>query len=202
MIRPWSLPLLLLSVGLLTIPGRADETGRTGERWWEKRRQQPALFYPHNKHLAIMAEEGDPCMRCHPFNPAAGKNSDLHRRLAPIANEPMMAICHDCHVTRRRASWSCDLCHPDPETIRPKDHGFDYANHHAEAVRRDADSCETCHLDQAFCTDCHFQRLGGPDHEHPPGYADSHGLDARLDALTCSGCHQSFFCRDCHRRRP
>jgi len=173
-------------------------------KWWEKRieqRDRADIYYPHNAHMEVMDQEGDSCMLCHSFNVINEVDKNVIESITTIANEPLETICHDCHVTDLRGPWRCQLCHPDPSAIWPDDHNFGYIKHHSEDARNDEQVCKTCHLDVAFCTDCHFRRdTSGKDY-HPMGYQSRHGIDARMMASNCARCHNGFFCDDCHRNK-
>ena len=189
------LPLLLVMLWPLLLHGGDDGEPKS---WWEQRRQRPDIRYPHKIHEPVMQAEGDSCLMCHPFGGTRETDIDRLKALSPIANEPLEAICHDCHVDRLAAPSRCDVCHRDMSAIWPEDHDIDYRNRHAAAALRDAESCRQCHVDPSFCADCHFRRDWDPL-QHPPGYLAAHGLDARLDALSCASCHMTRFCADCHR---
>ncbi|MBL7004651.1 MAG: hypothetical protein ISR69_11595, partial [Gammaproteobacteria bacterium] len=138
----------------------ASDTGVTEKEksWWQQRHDRKDIFYPHKAHFAVMEKEGDSCLLCHSFNRNKVVNPKLLRSITTISNEPLEAICHDCHVNKQKAPFKCELCHNDPTTIWPSNHDFDYINHHGEDSRLDDGECQTCHLDVSFCTDCHFKR--------------------------------------------
>jgi hypothetical protein len=169
-------------------------------KWWEKREKRTDIYYPHNAHMEVMEEEGDSCMLCHSFAPNAMADESKLKPLTTIANEPLKAVCHDCHVTERRGPWRCNLCHDDKTKIWPEDHRFGYIDHHGEAARRDEAACKECHLDLAYCTNCHFRRDVMGTGRHPLGYRTLHGLEARRDTLDCGRCHDQIWCEICHAR--
>lgn len=191
--------LLLMSLVLPSLLLFAEETTKE-KTWWEKRNDRPDLYYPHNAHLELMEKEGDSCMLCHTFQ--ANEITDLEqvKKLNVIANEPLEAICHDCHVEKLTAPWQCDLCHHDPRDIWPPDHNFDYLTYHGEDARLDEEQCAQCHIDLSFCSDCHFRRDPMQRRVHLLGYRASHGIEARMNASYCSRCHNARFCSDCHKR--
>lgn len=166
--------------------------------WWEQRNKRPDLYYPHNVHMAVMEKEGDSCFLCHPFN--KNKITDLEqlKKLNIIANEPLEAICHECHVVKLTAPWHCELCHPDSRTIWPNDHNFNYIAHHSEDARLNESECRQCHIDTSFCTDCHFRR-DPLRRVHTLGYRTTHGIEARVNTASCGRCHNAHYCSDCHR---
>lgn len=168
-------------------------------KWWEKRRQRADIFFPHNAHQEIMKNRGDVCMACHPFSGTKLTDLKMLSKLETLSNEPLEAICHECHVAERSAPIACEYCHPDTSTIRPEDHAFDYKTIHGEAAIQDQVACRLCHLDLSFCTDCHFRRNSPHRVNHPLGYRDRHGLEARMDPATCGSCHNAGYCRECHR---
>ncbi len=171
-------------------------------RWWKRREERkPEIYFPHNVHMEIMRQEGDVCMVCHSFQSTEIVDIKLLKRFTEILNEPLKAICHDCHVVERRAPWRCAICHPDKTKIWPQDHNFGYLQHHAEAARRNERACRECHLELSYCTDCHFRRRISGFGYHPPGYLTLHGIEARTMPLNCGRCHNPFYCDNCHRRR-
>ncbi|MGI9212329.1 MAG: hypothetical protein ACR2HF_07625 [Methylococcaceae bacterium] len=167
--------------------------------WWEKRDKRSDIYYPHKAHFAVMEEEGDSCLLCHGFGPNTRRDKQNLKPLTTIANEPLKAVCHNCHVDERRGPWRCELCHDDRTKIWPADHNFSYIDHHGEAGRRDEAACRDCHLDLSFCTNCHFRRDTAGQGYHPLGYRSLHGLEARIDTLSCGRCHNTPYCDECHR---
>ncbi len=167
--------------------------------WWEQRNERLDLYYPHNAHMAVMEKEGDSCLLCHPFT--ANNITDLEqlKKLNVITNEPLEAICHECHVVKLSAPWRCDLCHHSSDDIWPDDHNFNYIAHHGEDARLDEGKCRQCHIDISFCSDCHFRRDPLQRRVHGLGYRTTHGLEARMNTMSCSRCHTVQYCRDCHR---
>ena len=167
--------------------------------WWEKRHERADLYFPHNAHLEAMQQGKDLCMACHPFNNNRITDLELLDSLQTIYNEPLEEICHSCHMQSRTAPLACEVCHTDPQTIRPADHKGDYTWFHTETARLDEQACRGCHIDLNFCTDCHFRRNPGKRMMHPLGYRDRHGLEARVNPTSCAGCHQFGYCGECHR---
>jgi hypothetical protein len=180
----------------------ADEAQQEEEKtWWEKRHQRPDIYFPHNAHMDVMSQSKDVCMACHPFSANDITDLELLEKVQTIYNEPLEAICHSCHMQTRTAPLACEVCHTDPQTIRPPDHRGDYTWFHTEAARVDEEACRQCHIDLNFCTDCHFRRNPSQRMLHPLGYRDRHGVEARMNPSACAGCHQLGYCRDCHAGR-
>lgn len=194
--------ILLMLLALMNLPlCVADEVAKE-KSWWEKRHQRTDIFYPHNAHQKIMKADGDTCLRCHPFNGTNIRDLKRLQAINVIANEPLLEICHSCHVVQLSAPWRCDLCHDQPQKIWPKDHNFNYISQHGEDSRLDDSPCRECHLDLSFCTDCHFRRDSLLHPVHPLAYISSHGLEARFDTTSCGRCHNDTYCSDCHRKQP
>jgi len=182
---------------------RTDSENISKKKWWENRLKQKDIYYPHQVHMQAMDEEGDSCMLCHTFAKNKLVNEKQLKQITTIANEPLEAICHDCHLDDVRAPWRCNICHTDKTKIWPDDHNYDYIHQHNEDARNSENQCRSCHLDIAFCSDCHFRRTGagqgiGQDY-HSMGYQSRHGIDARMMPSQCGRCHNSLFCSDCHR---
>jgi hypothetical protein len=187
-------------VSAADIPTDSENDSSKKDSWWQKRHDRPDIFYPHKIHFKAMEQEGDPCLLCHSFGANRVVKPDDIKLITTISNEPLEAICHDCHVDKQKAAFKCDLCHVDKTAIWPADHDFDYINQHAEDSRLDDGQCQTCHLDMSFCTDCHFKRDTTKYNKHQPGYLNAHGLDARINTQSCGRCHNVSYCSDCHRR--
>jgi len=181
-------------------PAPAAKTTRA-PTWWEKRDKRADIYYPHQAHFQVMEKEGGSCLLCHGFGPNTLTDKKQLKPLTTLANEPLKAVCHDCHVDERRGPWRCELCHDDKTRIWPVDHNFGYIDHHGEAGRRDEAGCRECHLDLSFCTNCHFRRDTAGQGYHPLGYRSLHGLEARIDTLSCGRCHNTPYCDECHRAR-
>jgi len=167
--------------------------------WWELRNTREDIYYPHNIHDPIMKKEGDTCMLCHTFNKNKVTDLEQLKKLNVIANEPLEAICHDCHVAKLTAPWECDICHQDPRKIWPNDHNFNYIDHHGEDAGLDEGECSQCHIDNSFCSNCHFRRDPVQRRSHPLGFRASHGFDARMNAANCATCHNANYCSNCHK---
>lgn len=200
-------PVILLSL-LLLFSAQADnnsvpDTGTLKEKtWWQKRQYGDNIFYPHKVHMKLMEDGGDACMLCHPFSPNKIRDEKILQQLRDINNEPLKAICHDCHVEKRLAPSECRLCHLEPSSIWPPSHNYDYKKVHGEDAWADQNNCRECHKSLSFCTDCHFKRDFTGASTHPPAYKSLHGLDARMAPAECGKCHQASYCSDCHRGRP
>ncbi len=184
-----------------TVITASDEphNGEDEKSWWQKRHDRPDIFYPHNAHMEAMEKEGDPCLLCHSFNRNRITNPEQLESLTAISNEPLEAICHNCHLENQKAPFRCDLCHNDKSAIWPSSHDHDYKTQHAEDARLDNGECRQCHLAMSFCSDCHFRRDSSRHREHRFGYRNMHGVDARMNAYSCGRCHNTSYCADCHR---
>jgi len=193
---------LLCCIPVVSLPVAASNPSMAEKEktWWEKREQRPDIYYPHEAHREVMEREGDPCLLCHPFGKIESTDTAQVKRLTVIANEPLAAICHECHMERQSASWRCALCHPEPAAVWPESHDFDYRRNHAGDARFDEGACRTCHLDLGFCTDCHFGRDGSRFRGHALGYRVLHAIEARMAPADCGRCHDARYCSDCHRR--
>ena len=210
--------LALILIGTILISGVtllsyakdevAEESKATQEKslnWWEKRHKRPDIYFPHNAHMSVMKQRGDLCMACHPFTGTPKTSIKEQQKLTNLANEPLEAICHECHMVERSAPLDCKVCHTDINKVRPKNHGINYNDFHGASARHNEAECRSCHIEMSFCTDCHFRHTnsknGSSYSNHPLGYRDRHGLEARLDASSCGRCHNAAYCRDCHRGR-
>ncbi|MCG8427943.1 MAG: hypothetical protein MI754_11355, partial [Chromatiales bacterium] len=192
------LRLLLIVVLLLwVLPLLAEPAMDEAQPWYEQRRAEtPGYHFPHRLHEEALQQAGLSCVACHAFSANEERDPKLVHQLTRIANEPMEAICHSCHVVDRSAPMACRLCHPDPSTIWPDDHNFDYRRLHGLDARQDEAACESCHLGLRDCVSCHFQRSPDSD-QHLPGFRYSHGIEARATSADCGRCHNPGFCVDC-----
>jgi hypothetical protein len=82
---------------------------------------------------------------------------------------------------------------------RPRSHGLDFSETHAEPATSRPQSCSTCHV-RTQCLDCHRpDPAAAPPGYHPAGFLTSHPAAAYTRDDSCSDCHnQSQFCADCH----
>lgn len=175
-------------------------TSKENKKWWERRDSQIDIYYPHNIHNDVMTEKGDSCFLCHSFSENLETNRDRLSAINEISNEPLLAICHSCHVDEQSAPSECNICHSDKKSIWPEDHNFDYIKHHGVDADNNGKSCEGCHLDLNYCTDCHFNRQSGMNNNHPLGFLGRHGIEVRNNSAECASCHLPNYCSDCHRR--
>lgn len=182
-------------------PQKMSKSKKKEKPWWEKRDVRPDIYYPHKAHYDVMEEEGDSCLLCHSYRKNEVHDEKKRKPLNVISNEALKEICHNCHVTELRGPWRCELCHDDPKKIWPDDHNFGYIQHHSEDARQNKEACRECHLDNKFCSDCHFRRDTSGNDYHPLGYRSLHGIDARIQPSNCARCHNFFYCRDCHQTR-
>jgi hypothetical protein len=189
----------LCSLILLVILPLCNAENSEEQTWWQKRQAREDIYYPHNKHEETMQAKGDSCLLCHNFAKTDITDPALLNKVSLIANEALAPICHECHKTNIEAPWNCRTCHPDPSTIWPENHNFDYTNQHGTDSKLDEATCRSCHIDLNFCTDCHFNRGHQPHQVHPLGYRSWHGLDVRTSAFSCGQCHSGLFCQRCHR---
>ena len=193
--------LWCLSATLLAASEPAGDPDDKEPRWWQQRKEQrPEHHFPHNQHEAALQDAGISCLACHPFSRSREYDMKVLKKLTTIANEPLKAICHICHVDDRSAPSACVLCHPQPEKVWPQDHNSDYLRLHGPAVKDDESACKECHLELADCISCHFHRNDHGSQQHEPGYRYSHGIEARVSPLECGACHNASFCSDCHQR--
>jgi len=202
---------LILAFLTLSFSGKAENIApfeadvKKEKSWWKLRKNRSDIFYPHKPHIEIMKNDGDTCMLCHPFSKNTTHDEKELKSLNQINNEPLKTICHECHVDKINAPSECRLCHPDPSTVWPQDHNYDYINFHAEDAQTDQESCSECHKQLSFCTDCHFKRNYSGNYSslkvHKLGYKSMHGLDARIAPAECGSCHQASYCSNCHRRQ-
>lgn len=189
----------LLLVFLFNLDSSALETEAEKKKWWEKRADNEEFCFPHNAHIDLLKEKGDPCLSCHPFLKNTIKSVKTLDLLNVILNEPLEAICHSCHVDELTAPSHCILCHKRTDTIWPGSHNFDYLSNHGGDATLARSDCMKCHIAPSFCTDCHFGKDDSRASVHGPGYRGGHGIDARLSPGRCGKCHSPMFCSDCHR---
>lgn len=86
------------------------------KRWWEKRHEiRPELYFPHIAHEEAMKKSGITCLSCHPFTALDESDPEKAATLARVANEPLEAICHSCHVDDRSGPSAAESATPTPQ---------------------------------------------------------------------------------------
>ncbi len=156
---------------------------------WEEPKPRHSGFpkYSHKAHLAM---KGNVCTHCHgvlidPTLVGTGKGWPGHD------------LCWECH-DGKQATDACESCHEDIARLRPKDHHVDYVHTHQYSARESGGSCESCHRQSEFCSDCH-QGENVLFLTHDRNYLFTHPQEARKQEHDCVSCHdRDLFCVDCH----
>ncbi|MBN1350443.1 hypothetical protein JXJ21_13595 [candidate division KSB1 bacterium] len=148
------------------------------------------------------------CNSCHaagenlkPGDHLYGKWQELHG----IASYCEEKSCQACHT-----SESCLNCHQG-DNLDHKVHALNFINHHGMYSKANKSTCITCHEEQAFCNDCHRQRMVMPrDHAAanwaiPSGTGGMHARKAKMDLDNCISCHSDAagnpVCIQCHTKK-
>lgn len=177
------------------------------------------------------------CFTCHAHKDQWQSNrcDACHVDLPREAVKPASHVVHDGDFVREhgiRAASAKDLCatcHEEPFCL--KCHGvsvaalpwrlsFDrptltglhragFRSRHADEARAAPGTCQSCHVADRFCADCHTrERVGARAGEspHPKNWVQArggeHGRAARMDPLACASCHGGAgeaLCVGCHR---
>ncbi|MBN2008714.1 hypothetical protein JW960_05170 [candidate division KSB1 bacterium] len=145
----------------------------------------------------------DDCYTCHAktvdLKPADHELdwNKAHGIAAGIAAEN----CRTCHTVN-----ACIDCH-QKDNLDHKVHRLNFVNNHGIAAKGNKDNCLTCHEEQAFCMDCHRERMVMPRNHAAANWSNSstgggHARAARLDLDSCLSCHNDAagdpVCVPCH----
>ena len=110
-------------------------------------------------------------------------------------------ICNTCHTNNM-----CLECHQN-DNLDHKVHRLNFVNNHGISAKGNKDNCLTCHEEQAFCVDCHRQRMVMPKNHSTANWTNSvlggrHARDAKFDLDACLSCHSDAagdpVCVICH----
>lgn len=167
-----------------------------------------------DKHLPNMAS----CVECHKVVDRVDYCFDCHSQgenLKPvdhqvvwksshgIAGQSKKEECQGCHTENY-----CVDCHHN-DNLDHKVHPLNYVNNHALQARGNKDNCYTCHEEQAFCVDCHQQRMVMPRNHSTANWSNAktgggHARLAKLDLDSCLSCHSDAkgdpVCILCHQK--
>jgi hypothetical protein len=98
------------------------------------------------------------------------------------------------------AAWHPDTLpasSADTDVRRVRPHPPGYVTHHGTEAAAGPQTCQGCHTEQRFCSDCHDGE--GRRRFHPPNFTMRHPSDAYGREKDCALCHQpEIFCRSCH----
>ncbi len=165
-----------------------------------------------SKHISTMSQcvqchennaKGDYCYTCHNtsenLEPADHSLAweDEHGIVAGMAKENC-SVCHQLH--------KCDKCH-EGDNLDRKVHRLNFVNNHGISAKGNKDNCLTCHEEQAFCMDCHSQRMVMPRNHSRANWSNTttggvHARAAKLDLDNCMSCHSNAVgdpvCVVCH----
>jgi len=166
----------------------------------------------HDKHLPSMQD----CMTCHPLTMSADycyvchdKSEDLKpadnnlswNKDHGLASYTDQSSCESCHHENM-----CLDCHQN-DNLDHKVHPLNYEYTHGIHARGNKDNCLTCHEEQAFCMDCHRQRMVMPRTHSRANWSNTttgggHARAAKLDLDSCISCHSDTqgdpVCAACH----
>ena len=174
------------------------------------------LHFDHRNHLADIRNRRIPCRTCHEGAITATTRDDhapvsvrdcvtCHDDSDRVPAPLRMRACEACHSTRSETVGALAPRDHLPRTERPLDHTIGFRRDHADAARRDAARCATCHTQLSgsrvdTCDECH-QVTRPADHVVTWRELD-HGGFAINDSDRCATCHTVDYCLDCHRIRP
>lgn len=192
------------------------------------------IVYSHKFHIENAKMQ---CTTCHQKLEEVDYSAEAEKGM------PSMDICFGCHnnglekqkteiqkinKTGKAASKSCELCHTNLTTIKPKTHNkIDFTKFHGKMARVGMfdTRCQACHT-ESYCQGCHdgspllsikdgtsnkitdrSTKVENSDDSkkmilqnvHSLNYIFTHGFDARSKKTECYTCHdQQKFCNDCH----
>jgi hypothetical protein len=167
-----------------------------------------------DKHLPDMAscigchkvtDQTDYCFSCHNQgeNLKPVDHQVVWKSTHGIAGQTKKEECQGCHTENY-----CVECH-HKDNLNHKVHPLNFVNNHALQAKGNKDNCYTCHEEQAFCIDCHRQRMVMPRNHSTANWANAktgggHARAAKLDLDSCLSCHSDAqgdpVCIVCHKK--
>lgn len=103
--------------------------------------------------------------------------------------------CRLCHTTGKTPSVSSDIATAGVSTIERLHVRTDWLSVHGTIALQDASKCQTCHVSEGECQDCHAQRPAF--HGSPSTWLTRH-KDFAKDERRCLTCHKKPWCDACH----
>jgi len=166
------------------------------------------------KHLPPMAT----CMDCHKVTDQTSDCFTCHSQgenLKPIDHQVVWKASHG--VAANTEKEECQGCHTEnycvdchlKDNLDHRVHPLNFVNNHALQARGNKDNCYTCHEEQAFCVDCHQQRMVMPRNHSTANWSNAktgggHARAAKLDLDSCLSCHSDAqgdpVCILCHNK--
>lgn len=172
--------------------------------------------FDHRNHRRDVKGATIKCEDCHKKSAASKDYADhapprvescvsCHDDSARVPYELRMRICEGCHLEKTATLTALAPRSHLPSTERPIDHTLAFRRDHAEAAKRSASRCATCHVQMSgnprdACDECH-QRMLPSDHRITFRELD-HGPEAVANRNRCATCHVVEFCTACHAQRP
>lgn len=149
------------------------------------------------------------CMTCHQpgenLKPANHSGDFLHTHGQLAKSEGVTGNksknCNTCHTVNQ-----CQECHQG-ENLDRLTHPLNYEFTHSFEARGKEKTCTTCHIDRAFCIDCHKENQVMPQNHrlgwvnNIPGDGGLHKEEASTDLESCMACHETdatIICQPCH----
>jgi hypothetical protein len=103
--------------------------------------------------------------------------------------------CQDCHTTGKTPTLPSSTPTAAVTTIESLHVQPDWLTIHGTVALQDPAKCQTCHISEGECQDCHSQRPAF--HGSPTTWLVRHQTYG-VDRQRCLECHQATFCDDCH----
>lgn len=168
----------------------------------------------YDRHLPNMAS----CIGCHKVTDHTDYCFSCHgqgENLKPADHQLAWKSQHGIAVQTNKDE--CKVCHTENycvdchhgDNLDRKVHALNFVNNHALQARGNKDNCYTCHEEQAFCVDCHRQRMVMPRNHSTANWSNTktggaHARAAKLDLDSCLGCHSDTqgdpVCILCHQK--
>lgn len=194
--------------------------------------------FPHNKHIDVeggcnhchagvatsetFVEQYLPnmasCVECHKVVDRVDYCYDCHNQgenLKPVDHQVVWRSSHGIAANTKKEE--CQVCHTENycvdchhnDNLDRKVHPLNYVNNHSLQARGNKENCYTCHEEQAFCVDCHQQRMVMPRNHSTANWSNTrtgggHARMAKLDLDSCLSCHSDAqgdpVCILCHQK--
>lgn len=143
------------------------------------------------------------CVNCHHVLQEGGVGWRTAHPAAVRANGPngCLEVCHkaeqceECHTTGKATSLPSSIATAGVVTIEQQHVKPDWLSQHGTIALQAPAKCQTCHVSEGECLDCHSQR---PAFHGPQTTWLARHKDFAKDTRRCLTCHQQAWCDACH----
>lgn len=103
--------------------------------------------------------------------------------------------CEECHTTGKATTLPSSIATAGVTTIEQQHVKPDWLAQHGTVALEGPAKCQTCHVSDGECLDCHAQR---PAFHGPRSTWLTRHVPLSKDARRCLTCHRQPMCDDCH----